>query len=223
MPLLDLVTLPARLVVAAAADYFFDARWKGTIAALALNAWRKARKPVLEEHTRRALLGLARNLPVRRGPVVEASSEDLPAALCEHLRRLRKRSYVAFCAYFAPGSKRQQLLDDLGLSKIFVHRPLEHVIRIGDPRPLDRLGVDILAGAQRGDAVAVRRARPQRRRILDRRQPRQRQRRVKIVGQRLQHAVARCAGWIAHAIEQGQSDTLIRPRARYVGPDPETV
>jgi len=34
-------------------------------------------------------------------------------------------------------------------------------------------------------------------------------------------AVARCAGWIAHAIEQGQTDALIRPRARYVGPDPE--
>jgi citrate synthase len=34
-------------------------------------------------------------------------------------------------------------------------------------------------------------------------------------------AVARLAGWIAHAIEQGQSDTLIRPRARYVGPEPE--
>jgi len=34
-------------------------------------------------------------------------------------------------------------------------------------------------------------------------------------------AVARCAGWIAHAIEQGQSDVLIRPRARYVGPAPE--
>ncbi|MBS0360010.1 MAG: citrate synthase [Proteobacteria bacterium] len=34
-------------------------------------------------------------------------------------------------------------------------------------------------------------------------------------------AVARCAGWIAHAIEQGQADALIRPRARYVGPDPE--
>lgn len=34
-------------------------------------------------------------------------------------------------------------------------------------------------------------------------------------------AVARCAGWIAHAIEQGQTDSLIRPRARYVGPDPE--
>ncbi|HEY8573347.1 citrate synthase [Phenylobacterium sp.] len=33
--------------------------------------------------------------------------------------------------------------------------------------------------------------------------------------------VARCAGWIAHAIEQGQADTLIRPRARYVGPEPE--
>jgi citrate synthase len=36
-------------------------------------------------------------------------------------------------------------------------------------------------------------------------------------------AVARCAGWIAHAIEQGQTDALIRPRARYVGPEPETV
>lgn len=34
-------------------------------------------------------------------------------------------------------------------------------------------------------------------------------------------AIARCAGWIAHAIEQGQSDALIRPRARYVGPEPE--
>jgi len=34
-------------------------------------------------------------------------------------------------------------------------------------------------------------------------------------------AVARCAGWIAHAIEQGQANTLIRPRARYVGPAPE--
>ncbi|WP_334161477.1 citrate synthase [Phenylobacterium sp.] len=33
--------------------------------------------------------------------------------------------------------------------------------------------------------------------------------------------VARCAGWIAHAIEQGQTDALIRPRARYVGPEPE--
>ena len=34
-------------------------------------------------------------------------------------------------------------------------------------------------------------------------------------------SVARCAGWIAHAIEQGQQDRLIRPRARYVGPEPE--
>ena len=34
-------------------------------------------------------------------------------------------------------------------------------------------------------------------------------------------AIARCAGWIAHAIEQGQADTLIRPRARYIGPEPE--
>ncbi|MBP7816683.1 MAG: citrate synthase [Phenylobacterium sp.] len=30
-------------------------------------------------------------------------------------------------------------------------------------------------------------------------------------------ATARCAGWIAHAIEQGQTGALIRPRARYVG------
>jgi len=35
-------------------------------------------------------------------------------------------------------------------------------------------------------------------------------------------AVARCAGWIAHAIEQGQGDALIRPRARYVGPAPDS-
>ncbi|WP_367273234.1 citrate/2-methylcitrate synthase [Phenylobacterium sp.] len=34
-------------------------------------------------------------------------------------------------------------------------------------------------------------------------------------------SVARCAGWIAHAIEQGQQDRLIRPRARYTGPEPE--
>ena len=30
-------------------------------------------------------------------------------------------------------------------------------------------------------------------------------------------AVARCAGWIAHAIEQVQSGAVIRPRARYIG------
>ena len=30
-------------------------------------------------------------------------------------------------------------------------------------------------------------------------------------------AVARCAGWIAHAIEQTQNPDLIRPRARYTG------
>jgi citrate synthase len=33
-------------------------------------------------------------------------------------------------------------------------------------------------------------------------------------------AVARTAGWIAHAIEQLEAETLIRPRARYVGPAP---
>lgn len=33
--------------------------------------------------------------------------------------------------------------------------------------------------------------------------------------------VARCAGWVAHAIEQVSAPDLIRPRARYVGPPPK--
>jgi citrate synthase len=33
-------------------------------------------------------------------------------------------------------------------------------------------------------------------------------------------ALGRSAGWIAHAIEQYASGALIRPRARYTGPQP---
>jgi citrate synthase len=33
-------------------------------------------------------------------------------------------------------------------------------------------------------------------------------------------ALGRMAGWVAHAIEQYERDQLIRPRARYVGPEP---
>ena len=35
-------------------------------------------------------------------------------------------------------------------------------------------------------------------------------------------ALARCAGWIAHALEQLQTGRLIRPRARYIGLAPPT-
>ena len=34
-------------------------------------------------------------------------------------------------------------------------------------------------------------------------------------------AVGRTAGWLAHSVEQVQTGALIRPRARYVGPQPE--
>lgn len=34
----------------------------------------------------------------------------------------------------------------------------------------------------------------------------------------LMFAIGRCAGWLAHALEQIQTGRLIRPRARYIGP-----
>ncbi|EDP66505.1 putative citrate synthase II [alpha proteobacterium BAL199] len=33
-------------------------------------------------------------------------------------------------------------------------------------------------------------------------------------------AIGRSVGWLAHAAEQSVSGSLIRPRARYTGPDP---
>jgi len=33
-------------------------------------------------------------------------------------------------------------------------------------------------------------------------------------------AMGRCAGWLAHALEQMRTGQVIRPRARYVGPAP---
>ena len=33
-------------------------------------------------------------------------------------------------------------------------------------------------------------------------------------------AIGRTVGWLAHAIEQYQANVLIRPRARYSGPQP---
>lgn len=36
-------------------------------------------------------------------------------------------------------------------------------------------------------------------------------------------ATARCAGWIAHSLEQSRNGRLIRPRARYTGAEPKPV
>jgi citrate synthase len=35
-------------------------------------------------------------------------------------------------------------------------------------------------------------------------------------------ALGRTVGWIGHALEQYETDQLIRPRARYVGIQPQT-
>ena len=36
-------------------------------------------------------------------------------------------------------------------------------------------------------------------------------------------AVARCAGWLAHALEQQKENRLVRPSAAYVGPVPPSA
>jgi citrate synthase len=36
-------------------------------------------------------------------------------------------------------------------------------------------------------------------------------------------AVSRCAGWIAHALEQQRAGRLVRPSSAYVGPHPATA
>jgi citrate synthase len=38
----------------------------------------------------------------------------------------------------------------------------------------------------------------------------------------LMFAISRCAGWLAHALEQVQTGQIIRPRARYIGPPPSS-
>jgi citrate synthase len=35
--------------------------------------------------------------------------------------------------------------------------------------------------------------------------------------------MSRVGGWIAHVLEQYEDNRLIRPRARYVGPDDRSV
>jgi citrate synthase len=36
-------------------------------------------------------------------------------------------------------------------------------------------------------------------------------------------AVARCAGWLAHALGQQREQRLVRPSSAYIGPRPENT
>ena len=92
-------------------------RWEIATAAAAwvleVNPFDQPDVQATKEHTRRVLLGLAREIPTSRGDLSDAFAEDFPALLGEHIRQARKRAYVALCAFLAPTSEREELLREI--------------------------------------------------------------------------------------------------------------